>query len=537
MVVLVTAEAVSSAWVRSEIDAFLNAPGTRRLAGIFFNAAYPQILPDTFAGLKAYRGVRADAADLDPPVVRDEIVQQIRRTFRSVRVSALRTAFISTVVLLAILAFWTQSLFRNRAELRDEWLKRAEATRVELRNDLAEFAISKAAASDPGSAPELTGQYREVRAARLLMPRTKASTPASFSLIHIGNDGAQPFTVFHDHEDESLWLDVGNQRVLIARECGDEPRVVSRGHDVVFSCGSALARLDVAKPVDIRRVPLRAPVSALSTVDGEVRVLARSGAAARVNAFDPQTLAALWEQPLTDVPTAAETGLCKNSTMVAWAANTESGELIIRRWSRGRALPAADHMGRVAEHVNGAEASSDCERFFIAGAQWLRVRIDKLQLVNAFDNTAERIRPVDDASGYEAVYAAANRDLRAFVLTSPIVRNPEIRTLAAGIRAFEVWPGAGSKLRIAAADERWLTVFVDGKPVARYPGLVNQPARILASRDGRFVAVQGEDGIAIWESPDIWTADAVPEPDVLSRELKLWWPAPARNADYRVPAH
>jgi hypothetical protein len=379
LVAIVTDDAVRSDRVRAEIEAFLSAPGVRRLVGIFFSASHPRLLPGSFSALKSYRGIHADPADLTPPVIRGTILEQIEGAFRAVRMSALRLIAAGLMVALIAVGYWLQADFRSNVEARDYWLRHYEAARAEKRHDLAEFAVARAAEAEPGSAGELVPIYREARARRFASPVFRSAVPRSYMLAHVGDGGMEPYLVYRDLDDGSLWLDAANQRTLIGKECGDAPRIASDEQILSFTCAGVWVSLDPAQPAQVRK-----------------------------------------QEP----------------------------------------LPAQRGAGSA------------------------------------------------------------------------------LSTIAPGVNTWQPWTAARFDYQKAAlgVDASWLSVFIDGQIAGRYPVFVKEPARLLVSPDGRFVAIQGADGVVVWQVGELGSGGMIPAVDLLREELNIEW-VRGREPEYSVPSH
>ena len=557
MIVIVTNDAIASPWVRAEMDAFLEAPGVRRLAGIFFRSSLPQSLPEPFSALKTHRGIRSQIEDLDPPVIRDEIVAQIRRAFRAARTRVLQMSAAMSVLAVAVFLINLQTRSQMRSDRRGEWRRRAEVSIGQLRMDLAELALANAGAAAPSLSSDLLAHYAEARSARKLTPLLRITIPNSYRLIHAGGEAGDPFALYQDQEGGAVWLDRSNQRTQVVKQCKATAIAVSRSHEIVLACGTALYRFEAEAPGNLANAALQAKAVALHFAPLHLLTLEKADRGpAVVRGWDSATLEQAWSKQLSGSADAGESGLCDGTPDLAWTVNAERGRLVVRRWALTDAKAKTEEfsvperagaLSVYAGFVSAVSPAPDCGRFFVEYApntipgarppesEYVRIRVDSAPGIALFDNAARSVTAVDETSGYEGVYLTRSGELRALVSTSPVVLEQRVQTFGTSTQRIAVLEAASRILEVIGAGDRWLTVYSNGKPVARYPSLVEGAVRtILVSPNRSIVAVAGENGISLWASASNSAVESLPDPATLSGELGLTWRS-GREPEYTVP--
>ena len=151
----------------------------------------------------------------------------------------------------------------------------------------------------------------------------------------------------------------------------------------------------------------------------------------------------------------------------------------------------------------------------------VRVRMDSRRPVDRFDGQIGELIPTIDESGIEAVYLTESKELRAFLLTSPIVLSTQVRTLAAGVERLSLWRIDAKTVWVIALHDGFVSVFHNQELWTRYPSMVGKPVRAVPSADGSWIAVAGDNGAILWRLAPEWTGAEPAAPDAIGRETRL----------------
>jgi hypothetical protein len=176
-----------------------------------------------------------------------------------------------------------------------------------------------------------------------------------------------------------------------------------------------------------------------------------------------------------------------------WSFSAESAKIVFRLWHPDGALAHSepfsvpDPAGRgelVASWISRVIPARDCGRFFVEYApftlaarstfEMLRIRPDSPRPLDRFDTSVEQLVPAPDESGIEAIYRTGSKELRAFLLTSPVVMDTRIRTLASDIERLARWPCCDGSLDVTL-DRQFVSIYRNRQRWSLYPLAVGEP--------------------------------------------------------------
>ena len=219
---------------------------------------------------------------------------------------------------------------------------------------------------------------------------------------------------------------------------------------------------------------------------------------------------------------------------------TESGRLAFRTWDlngtpRARTaftVPEASGTGSVpVSWVSRVIAAPDCGRFFVEFAPFtmaprssfeiVRMRPDSPRPLDRFDGAIDALAPAPEASGIEAIYVTASKELRAFVLTSPVVLTTRVRTLAPDVERFAAWSFGDHDVWTIAASRQSVSIFRNQDLWSVYPLHVGDPVRVVTSPEGRWTVVEGEERAVLWRRAEVCGCDTPPSADSIEVETGL----------------
>lgn len=129
--------------------------------------------------------------------------------------------------------------------------------------------------------------------------------------------------------------------------------------------------------------------------------------------------------------------------------------------------------------------------------------------------------PAPETSGIEAIYLTESKELRAFVLTSPVVLMTRVRTLAPEVERFATWPRGDDASWTIAAGRESLSIFQTQNLWSVYPLGVGDPVRVVTSFDGRWAVIEGDARTVLWRRAKPCRCDAPPSPEAIAAETRL----------------
>jgi hypothetical protein len=542
--VLVSDAAVRSDWVHRELMAHLERPQRRwRVAPVFLDGRYPAELPERFKILGDFHGLRLPTEGVTP--VELQTHRSFLRDATSKFIAIRKTTALAIAVLLTLTAVLgivlAQAWLGHRNAQRDAWLKRAEVHIASSRFVDAEAALAQAWLLDPSAATLAT--YREVRAHRALERPTRVDVLPTDTVLAVDAGSAGPYMVVHSGDERrALHLLSEGLRRELEPDCAGTPRIATLGQSLVWTCGSRLGTVAVAPGrLDPMRVDLPESAVALRIRDGGVDVLFRSGPLSLLGRYALPHPLATSAAPLKGAPEAGEMGFCGPESDRVWSVAPSEGRLDVRMWdgagapvvSEAVVVPEPSGAGRVSvAWVASVSAAPDCDRLFAEFAiftlaekssfEMVRLRPGSSRAVDRFDRSVTEIAAVNESSGVEAVYLTKSRDLRAFVLTSPVVLTTQVRTLASGIERFSSWSTEGGEAWTLAAGSDSMLVFRNQTLWARYPPAPGETFRVVRAPDAAWIAVQSTGGTVLWKRSGPCACDtAVPSPQAVAAETAL----------------
>jgi hypothetical protein len=547
LLVLLSPKALESRWVQEEVTAYLGIPGSRQVIPVFFDRSHPDGLPTTFDRLRDYRGLydtedRLQRAEPDP-----EIIKELQQRFAGVRQRTLRRVTLTALALglggMALIG--TNQLVQARAETTQrQWRERAAGFLQAHRNDLAELALAEAhAAGAATGAEDLRSLYQQARSRRVLVPLRTRAVSLSERLRHWGSWKEEPYAVIYNHESGQLELDFRGARHRLT-SCATKPQVASRDVWLVWSCGKVLQRTRLDSPGKLQQVTLDNEPGALDISSQGIRLLAQTGTDVHLRGLHVETLTEQWQQSFSIASPHALLHLCPDADFLAYGFTADRRELHLQRWRRDASdistetftLPEGQSpQGHWGITLGTVTQDARCERFILSYAPWLLLLPQSQTLGDRWLLLSPgELRPVlplepqlktpwllDRRTGSEALYLTTTNDLRRQLVTPPIVRQPDVRTLASRVSAFAAWevPPGSSSLRILSVGERGLEVHLGDEVVARYPVGVEEAMRIRVSSDGNFIAVEGRERISIWQRAVEAEPAGIPGVEALAEQL------------------
>jgi hypothetical protein len=181
--------------------------------------------------------------------------------------------------------------------------------------------------------------------------------------------------------------------------------------------------------------------------------------------------------------------------------------------------------------VSRVIAAPDCDHFFVEYApftlaprssfEMVRIRPDSPRPVDRFDGSIDALAPATETSGIEAIYLTTSKELRAFVLTSPVVLTTRVRTLASDVERFAAWPIGDHDAWTIAAGRQSVSIFHNQDLWSVYPLGVGDPVRVVTSPDGRWAVIEGDERTVLWRRAEPCRCDAPPPPDSIAAETTL----------------
>jgi len=540
LVVLVSANAMESEWVYREFNAHLERPRKQwRLAPVFLDSQYPRALPERFAALSDYLGVALPVEVGQATARSEDLRRQLTGHFRAVRKATLQ-GFATAALAIAVAAAigwlgWTI----DRNAKRDALLTQAVTAGARARFDVAELVLARAWLLD--ARPTTFASYRDARARRVLERPTSLEVMPDENVIGVDEANGAPYVVVHRDEGAALILIQEGRRIVLASSCPVAALVRTDGSIVVWACDRQLGAARIDAP-GLRSLVLPAPPVQLRLAGNGLVVLLRDGAVAQTREFRVPELQPRGIRMISEAVAGGEMGLCPGEANSVWGFHIDRGRLVSRRWDpegaqlRAEMFVIPDPSGidrSIAAWISRVIPSPDCERFFVEYAvatlrersnfEMVRLRLRSARRLDRFDSGIDELVPAPQDSGIEAIYATASKELRAFLLTSPVVLTTQVRTLASDVERFARWP-TGDKDRevwsIVLGREH-LTIFRNQELWSRYPLGVGEPRRVVPSADGRWVAVQGDQRTVLWRRGESWTGSVPPLPSAIEAETAL----------------
>jgi len=434
-------------------------------APIFLDPRYPRDLPEQFKALGDFHGVMLPATeDLLALVSNDaELRADLTSDFRAVRRRADRW-LVAGAIALIVASTIGSLLWRNqRNTQRNALLKRADLEKAASRYDLAEADLARAWRLD--SLPSTLVAYREARTPRALEHPVSLKISREEGVVAAGEQNGKPYVMVHSSAVLYAWSE--NNRTILDSACSSEPIIATEGGTIVWACGTKLGSLGGKEPVG---VTLPAAPEAMRLTDRRLIMLFREGSATQVGVFQAPALHPISIDLVKDLPAGGEVGACHaaGAKTLLWSFHVEDGKIVARRWTDIRASPKIDRFATPASRavwISRVIPASDCDRFFVEYApftlekqtkfEMVRIRVDSPRPLEAFDSGIDQLAAAPDASGIEAIYLTQSKELRSFLLTSPVVLTARVRTLAPDIQRFKAWPGGdGREIWSLALDRR-----------------------------------------------------------------------------------
>ena len=119
------------------------------------------------------------------------------------------------------------------------------------------------------------------------------------------------------------------------------------------------------------------------------------------------------------------------------------------------------------------------------------------------------------------MYLTGNAELRAFLLTSPIVISTRVTTLASGVKHIGGWISDKGVIWTFAVADAVVSIFRNRELWARYVSDIGEPIRTIVSRDGSWVAFEGDAASILWRRAPQWNGAAPDAPDRIALDLQL----------------
>jgi len=533
LMVLVSENSMVSDWVFSELQAHLERPRDKwRVAPIFLDPRYPRELPEHFKTLGDFHGVMLPATEERLALVANdgELLADLTSDFRALRRRAVQWLLAGAVALI-VAGIIGSLLWRNQRNTeRDVWLKRADLEKAAARHDLAEADLARAWRLD--SLPSTLAAYQEARVRRALEHPVLLKISHEEGVVAVGEQDGKPLVLIHSNAALYLWSE-GN-RTTLDPTCPSEPIVATKGGTIVWACGAKFGSLGGKEPVG---VTLPAAPALMQLAEQHAMLLFREGLASQVGVFQTPALHPMSIDLVKDLPAGGGVGFCPvaGTKTLLWSFHAEDGNIVARRWTDIRASPKIDRLaipGARAVWISRVIPARDCERFFIEYGpftlekqtkfEMVRIRPDSPRPVDGFDSGIEQLAPAPDTSGIEAIYLTGSKELRSFLLTSPVVLTTRVRTLASDIQRFMAWPsGDGREIWTLALDRELLTIYRNQELWTRLPSGIGEPVRIVPSTGGNWVVLEGESGSVLWRRARPWDGASVPAASVIEAETVL----------------
>ena len=541
LMLLVSEHSMASDWVHREFAAYLERPRTFwQLAPVFLDPRYPRNVPERFRELGDFHGVRLPTTAAVPQALETDraLLADLTSHFHAVRTTTLRRWAAVALVVAVASAIGGLVRMNRRDSMRAEMLKRAGIAQAGLRFDEAEADLARAWQLDPQ--PATLAAYREARLHRALERPSRLAVGRDESVVAVDEAGGEPYIVVHkDDGDAALVVLRNGHRTTLASPCTSAPLLATSGPLIVWTCGRRLGAALANAPAP-SSVVLPAEPAGLFLADGRVTLLFREGAAAKIGVFSVPTIQPLSLHLLKQAPAGGEMNFCPEAASV-WSFSAESGKSVFRfwnpdgTWAHSEPFSVPDPAGRgelVASWISRVIPARDCGRFFVEYApftlaarstfEMLRIRPDSPRPLDRFDTSVEQLVPAPDESGIEAIYRTGSKELRAFLLTSPVVLDTRVSTLASDVERVARWPCCAAKdLWTIALDRQFVSIYRNRQRWSLYPLAVGEPMRAVSSPDGNWVAVEGEEATLFWKRALPWNGAAPPSPESIEAETVI----------------
>lgn len=547
LLLVLSPQALASKWVRQELTTYLALPPPRQVLPVYFGSRLPEELPPPFDVLHDYLGIPEEPQrwSLGPS---DKVLDDIERRFRAVRQRTLRRMGLGTLTLGLLAAAWAgkSRLELARAETRQRaWLARAESLRHGRYNDLAELALARAVAEGAPWSDSLRSRYQEARQGRLLLPVASWNVGASERLIHWTAWKGESVAVLRDHDTGQLWLHHRGSRTQLGPPCETSPKVASSPPLLAWTCGQELRRVRLDVPEDVRHLSLGLEPEELRLFPQQLRLLERTDKEVRVRALEPLTLSSSLTTPLGPAEDFPLVHLCPTPDPLAYGVSREDRGFRLLRWPEapGSAptsesfLPPDDLHSPFRSSLDSAFSAPRCDRFLFHSFRWalpgqpgtsgwFQYTPGDLRAPLPLESGLHTPHLVDARTGAELLYLTDTKDLRLLSVTSPVVLQPEVATLASRVHTFTPWPDSQPHpLRLLTVQGRELLILQGSEVVARHSTGSEVVLGVWASEDGAFVAIEGKALITVWRrAPDV-ESDGPPRLEAISRELGVEWAA------------
>jgi hypothetical protein len=221
--------------------------------------------------------------------------------------------------------------------------------------------------------------------------------------------------------------------------------------------------------------------------------------------------------------------------------NAQDGAIAVRTWKapdREAALttvrppsPAGGDAVLQASWISRVRVARDCGRFFVeyapftlarnSGAEMVRIRLDSRRPIDRFDSNIGELFPATDEAGIEAIYLTDSKELRAFLLTSPIVLATQVRTLASGVQRLGLWQEEPRVAWSIAIEREAVSIFRNEELWTRFPLNIGEPVRAVTSAGAMWFAIEGDRGAILWQRAPAWNGVEPPDPDSIARETGI----------------
>lgn len=546
LVVLVSDDAILSSWVKRELEAYCERPREHwRIAPVFLNSGYPRELASDFDVLREFLGVSIPQLVLKDPAAlegsrefQSKLLSQFRATRKAIRQKLAAAGILSAASIAFGFVIWKRQIDAHR----DEFIKQAEVARANSRFDEAEIAYAKAWALDHDNS--ILANYGGARARRTLEKPIRLSVEREDSIVAVDAGGGEPYVVVHSSKQgDGLFVVRGGHRSVLQDPCDVAPYVQLAGPAIIWTCGADLGLANIGETISGNKtVRLPAEPVAMRVRSDRLELLFREGAVAQLGTFTIPALTPVSLDVLQGAREGGEIGLCPaTADSLAWLVSAERGRIVTRVWKE----PTAKAHVLITEAPSGAGASDtgfvswisrvhvapDCGRFFVdyalftGGAhsnfQTVRIRIDSPRPIDRFDSDIDELIAAPDESGIEGMYLTGSSELRAFLLTSPVVLSTRITTLASGTKRIAAWISDKDLVWTFALQDRFVSIFRNRDLWARYPLNIGDPIRCLVSRDGTWVAFEGDETSILWHWAPPWNGHAPDEPDRIDSDLNL----------------
>jgi hypothetical protein len=546
LVVLVSDSSLQSEWVKRELEAYCERPREQwRIAPVFLNDRYPAGLPPDFEVLRQFLGVSIPLLALrDTAAVEGsrELLGKLTSQFRATRKATRQRAVAAAIIAAACMAFGLVIWRRQIDSRKDEFIKAAEVARANSRFDEAELSYAKAwVISHDGS---ILAGYRDARARRILEKPVRLRVDRDDSIVAVDAGGGDPYLVLHNSkEPNALSVIRGGRRSVLQSPCSVDPRLALASATVIWVCGADLGMANVGDQISGKKtVRLPAEPVAMRLQGDRLDLLFREGAVAQVGTFAIPALAPRSLDILHGAREAGEIGLCPaTSGSLGWSVSAEGGRIVTRVWkevtANAQVLPMRAPSGtggsdtRPVSWISRVRVSPDCEKFFVEYAlftlgarsdfEMVRIRPTSPRPIDRFDSDVSELIAAPDESGIEAMYLTGSSELRAFLLTSPIVISTRITTLASGVKRIGGWISDKGVIWTFAVEDDVVSIFRNRELWARYVSDIGEPIRVIVSRDGSWIVFEGDAASILWRRAPPWNGSVPDAPDRIALDLQL----------------